>query len=363
MFRFTPRQFPATPTEGDCQEATTAHAGAVPVAPTPAAAGGGRSSTLRRLARRGIDRLLLPACHRAGVLHLTRRCLDRRALTVVMFHRVLPLDSDECRHAEREYVVGTDEFDRCLGFFGRHYTVVSLLAVERAAQGLEKLPPHPLLITFDDGWRDNLVHAEPILRRHRMKATLFVNVDAVRDPGLRWWQDALVEAVGRHAPSDAATGWLADLYGAIRALLPLSPAERWAKLAPLMRWTPSSRQMLTVPELAALDPTVWDVGSHGLSHAPLTVAGDPERELVESARWLVATCKAPVRSVSLPHGRHSPAIAALAQATYPLVFSSEPVLARADGGLRGLIGRLHLPSAACASDETLARFLWIRRRT
>lgn len=366
MFRSSPRTFPAVPAIKAHRDAMRVTADPIPSAPVSPPSSTerhpARRTSIRQLARRVIDRLLFPVCYRTGLLHLCRRLLHRQSLTVVMFHRVLPLDGDACQRAEREYVVGTEEFDRCLEFFGRHYSVVSMLALERAAKGLERLPPHPLLITFDDGWRDNLVHAEPILRRHGMRAALFVNVDAVREPGNRWWQDALVEAVGEHSASGASNGWLGDLYGAIRTLLPLQPAQRWAKLAPRLGWEPEARQMMTADEVATLDPTIWEVGSHGLSHAPLTVAPDPAREIVESGRWLEATCKVPVRALSLPHGRYSPDIANLARATYPLVFSSDPVLVKTGRRQGGLIGRLHLPSPACASDQTLARFLWIRSR-
>ncbi|MGE0310751.1 MAG: polysaccharide deacetylase family protein [Lautropia sp.] len=361
MFRSSRLVLPATPANDLPHSARPAAPDHPPSDPASVPAPR-RLPSPRRLARLAIDRLLIPACHRLGLLHLCRRLFDRHALTVVMFHRVLPLDGDACRHAEREYVVGTDEFDRCLDFFGRHYSVVSMLAIERAAAGLERLPPHPLLITFDDGWRDNLVHAEPLLRRHGMKAALFVNVDAVREPGTRWWQDALVEVVTRESAGGSADGPFSDLYGAIRAMVRLTPDARWAALAPRLDWSPETRQMLTADEVASLDPTVWDIGSHGLSHAPLTEVSDPEAEIVESGRWLAATCGVPVRAMSLPHGRLTASIARIARTTYPLVFTSDPVLKNTRRRLGGLIGRLHLPSAAASSDRSLARFLWIRSK-
>jgi peptidoglycan/xylan/chitin deacetylase (PgdA/CDA1 family) len=37
-----------------------------------------------------------------------------------------------------------------------------------------QLPEKSVLITFDDGWRDNFIYAYPILKKYNLKATLFV---------------------------------------------------------------------------------------------------------------------------------------------------------------------------------------------
>ncbi len=321
---------------------------------------------MRSSVRTVVDRVITPVCQRLGILNLARRALHRRSLTVVMFHRVLPLNSDACRHAEREYVVGTDEFDRCLTFFGRHYSVVTLAQVERAAARGEALPPHPLLITFDDGWRDNVAYAEPILRRHGMKATLFVNIDAVRQSGLRWWQDALVEAAQAVQAAPAAPAAAAvrpDFFTTLAITLKRPLEERLPAVLPATDYVPGSRQMLTVDEVSRLDDAVWDVGSHGITHSPLTHVSDPERELQDSFQLLSAWKREPVRAVSMPHGRYSEGIVRVARAVYSLVFTSDPFLTMARSAcLQSPIGRIHVPSSACADDGTLARFLWIRRQ-
>lgn len=327
---------------------------------------------MRSSVRTVIDRVVTPACQRLGILNLARRALHRRSLTVVMFHRVLPLDSDACRHAEREYVVGTDEFERCLSFFGRHYSVVTLAQVERAAARGEALPSHPLLITFDDGWRDNVAYAEPILRRHGMKATLFVNIDAVRQSGLRWWQDALVEAAqaplaGSGAAASGAPDVPAparpDFFTTLAVTLKRPLEDRLPAVLPATDYVPGTRQMLTVDEVGQLDEAVWEVGSHGVTHSPLTHVCDPERELEDSYRLLSAWKREPVRAVSMPHGRYSEGIVRVARAVYSLVFTSDPFLTVTRSAcLQSPIGRIHVPSSACADDGTLARFLWIRRQ-
>lgn len=45
------------------------------------------------------------------------------------------------------------------------------------------LPPNPVLLTFDDGYLDNWVYVFPILKRHGLKGTIFVNPDFVDPTG------------------------------------------------------------------------------------------------------------------------------------------------------------------------------------
>ena len=60
-------------------------------------------------------------------------------------------------------------------------------------EAIERLSaPRPgrrfIVLTFDDGYRDNLVHALPILRRHRAPFTLYVPTGLVDGIGEIWWQ-------------------------------------------------------------------------------------------------------------------------------------------------------------------------------
>jgi len=43
-----------------------------------------------------------------------------------------------------------------------------------ARRGTRPLPPHPLLISFDDGWDDNVRYAAPILAAQGTPWALFV---------------------------------------------------------------------------------------------------------------------------------------------------------------------------------------------
>ena len=44
-----------------------------------------------------------------------------------------------------------------------------------------------VVLTFDDGYRDNARYAVPLLRRHRVPWTLFVTSDFAEGRGRLWW--------------------------------------------------------------------------------------------------------------------------------------------------------------------------------
>ncbi|SNZ11007.1 polysaccharide deacetylase family protein [Hydrogenobacter hydrogenophilus] len=65
-------------------------------------------------------------------------------------------------------------FDLQCSILKKHFKVITLdQVVEALSSG--KLPKEPsVAITFDDGYADNYIYAYPILKKHRLKATLFV---------------------------------------------------------------------------------------------------------------------------------------------------------------------------------------------
>ncbi|MFD2646211.1 polysaccharide deacetylase family protein [Devosia albogilva] len=54
-----------------------------------------------------------------------------------------------------------------------------------------------VVLTFDDGYRDNLVHALPILQRHQAPFTLYVPTGLVDATGEIWWQ-AIEDIIAAH---------------------------------------------------------------------------------------------------------------------------------------------------------------------
>jgi len=107
-------------------------------------------------------------------------------LTVLTYHRVgQPGAAGDLDEGVVD--VTPDQLDRQLRYLRSWLDVVSLQDVLAWKRGTRGLPANPVLVTFDDGYRDNHDVALPILSRHGVRATFFVAVDYVRERRLYWW--------------------------------------------------------------------------------------------------------------------------------------------------------------------------------
>lgn len=114
---------------------------------------------------------------------------------ILTFHHVRPWRD---RHfAPNRFLEVTPEFlDLVIVSLGEAgFEVVSLDQVS-ARLGAERLEKPFAAITFDDGYRDNLHYAWPILKRRGVPWTLFVVTDFIDRRGRLWWLE-LEEAIAR----------------------------------------------------------------------------------------------------------------------------------------------------------------------
>jgi peptidoglycan/xylan/chitin deacetylase (PgdA/CDA1 family) len=92
------------------------------------------------------------------------------ALPILMYHKVKPLPLDL-------WTVSVAELDRQFAYLNRAgYRAISCAELASYMNRQAALPEKPVLITFDDGYADNLTHAYPLLARHGLRATMFLPV-------------------------------------------------------------------------------------------------------------------------------------------------------------------------------------------
>jgi peptidoglycan/xylan/chitin deacetylase (PgdA/CDA1 family) len=311
--------------------------------------------------------------------HLAR---NRRALTVVMFHRVLSRSDARFAYCDREYTIEAGLFERCLEFFEKHYHVIG---VEQLLDGpWTKLPDHPLLITFDDGWADHEQVALPILAKRRLPALAFIAADAVDNPEpTPFWETRLIHAFHRGvlSPDALAAVWraagpgeppsFASLKGVdalIARLDALPPHDIPALIAPLEGALGSpDRHMLTHAELLNLPAGRMAIGGHGASHQPIARTVDAAADLRRSQADLAKRTGQPVRTMSYPHGSYDgQSVAAARGAGFDLQFTSDRVLnpIPREGPPPTVLGRVGLDeqqmtdASGTFREDVLANFMW-----
>lgn len=95
-------------------------------------------------------------------------------LPILMYHYISPLpeDADDYR---RELTVEPAVFAAHLAFLAENdYTTVTMAELYRALKGGEDLPDKPVILSFDDGYRDHYEYAFPILQEYGFIGTFFV---------------------------------------------------------------------------------------------------------------------------------------------------------------------------------------------
>ena len=115
-------------------------------------------------------------------------------LRVLMYHKI----NDA---ADAPLTVPVSLFDEQMGMLRElGYTVVHLDAVLDHFRNGAELPNRPVLITFDDGYRDNLDNAAPVLARHGYRAVVFVPIGYLDGAGPLPHDEVLARR-GAHAPT------------------------------------------------------------------------------------------------------------------------------------------------------------------
>ena len=98
----------------------------------------------------------------------------RGRLSILIYHRVLARDDPFA-----PWGIGAEGFTAQMAALRNHFNVIPLSeAIARLRSG--SLPPRAAAVTFDDGYRDNLTVALPILRRYGIPATVFVASGTMR---------------------------------------------------------------------------------------------------------------------------------------------------------------------------------------
>jgi len=181
-----------------------------------------------------------------------------------------------------------------------------------------------VVVTFDDGYRDNYLQAFPILQRFGIPATIFVATDPIGS-GRLLWHDQVSAAL--QATSVPALEGFGPLRGSIRLQTPANRREAVTAVLHTLRELDEGERSQWVAwllETLAVDPCphgtelmlTWEdiermhqhgieFGAHTATHPVLSrvTAARAWAEIVESKAALEEHLGVPVRGFAYPSGR------------------------------------------------------------
>jgi peptidoglycan/xylan/chitin deacetylase (PgdA/CDA1 family) len=334
-----------------------------------------------------LKRVVYPSLAKAGIL---RRAAGR-GLAVVTYHGVLPHGYEPVNPALDGNLIHREMLRRQLRLLKAHYHVIDPQDLLLWCTSGRELPPLSVLLTCDDGLRNNLTDMLPILQEEGVRCLFFVTgASAADEPASLWYEELaliLYAAPSGHFEISCAgvamsgelgtgAGRQATWWSAVKRLSQVDAESRRAFLcsayaqlgvtdgmnsggddSPLHSSPRQLRfQLLRRAELMQLDSAGMTIGAHTLSH-PMLSQSPPElahAEIAESRSRLEAALGKPVWAFAYPFGDAesvTPQVLAMPkQAGYEAAFLN------IGGGLGRDIPRFAIPRVHVTAAMNLGEF-------
>ncbi|MBD3345369.1 MAG: polysaccharide deacetylase family protein [Chitinivibrionales bacterium] len=239
------------------------------------------------------------------------------------FHRIV---ADEQPYFIPPMALSLKTFSRLINYLRKFYTIIGLNQIIPVIDGDSSKNGRFLCLTFDDGYRDNFEVAVPILKRFGLPATFFVPVQQIDREEPYWW-DYLYEVYRNNV--DGFRSWLKSVDSKLSHMIDHDPKDQRINLprnlVRHLNWYSDKdrerflgkmkshfgpysgrRQLMSWAELNRLSMEGFSIGSHCISHIPLTdLSSDTaKKEIFLSKLILERRIKATVKGFSYPRGSY-----------------------------------------------------------
>lgn len=117
-----------------------------------------------------IKKILSKTLYYSGAISLTRKLFPLKEITVLMFHQVK-----------------ADNFKEQIEYLRKYYNIISEKELIAWYYKNKKLPKNSIMLTFDDGYLNNYLHAWPILKKYKIPATIFLATGHINKQKMTWY--------------------------------------------------------------------------------------------------------------------------------------------------------------------------------
>jgi len=249
----------------------------------------------------------------------------RRKILILWYHGICDDGFDLLRGYDERHIPVSLFREQLTYLKRKKYTFISLSDIPEIISNKKKVK-NPVVLTFDDGFKNVLRNAYPIMQELRAKGCIYIVTDLIGTNNLLWTD--YVETIIRNSSSTVFTfiyknGEILYEIGTreqneyamrdIKARLrKLSDSERKEHLKQFentqLYKIPSEFLMTDWDELKKLDSRVLEVGCHTKGHPncdTLTTVGEFEEEIKNSKIHIEQMLELPIRHFCYPAGTYN----------------------------------------------------------
>ena len=266
-----------------------------------------------------------------GAMRLLAHVRRIEGAIILMYHSVA--NNRHTHFIDPANHVPADIFERQMHFLVQHKKVIPLSALVKLIQKGKTPPGNIAVITFDDGYLDNLTVAAPILEKYNLPATLFLPTGYI-DRGENQWIDQAYTIFYYRSKKRLTWGKKMDLHFDLSApnqfqaayhvvcaeLLAADQSKRRSLLSELCEQlqptTTAPRLTMTWEDVRNLvtQYSCFEIGGHSLWHTDLTsvTKAQAKNEFAACFQQIKNKTGKPPSSYSFCYGRTSETLRQLA---------------------------------------------------
>jgi len=238
---------------------------------------------------------------------------------ILIYHRVIDISTDP-----QQLAVKPNNFREQISFIKKNYNIL------RFEDNWDNISTPSVVITFDDGYADNLYEASVILNELEVPATFFISTSTVGSKNEFWWDqlERILLLKGKYPntlslhTNESTYQWKTQtskerdkLYIEVHAIMrKVDSRERAQCISQLLSWAnigPEGREThlaLNVNELVKMAENKWvTIGAHTDSHTPLSILSAEEQyiDILKSKQKLENWLEKEINVFSYPFGSRS----------------------------------------------------------
>lgn len=111
----------------------------------------------------------------------------RGQAAIITYHRVLPSNEFIANNSPNKgLIVTTERFEQQMRYVSEKYHLISM---DELPNHLTSSSDFVVAVTFDDGYKDNLTYALPLLKKYSVPATIYITTRLPEGDCRMWWYE------------------------------------------------------------------------------------------------------------------------------------------------------------------------------